>query len=147
MGCLKHNWRTRLKSGGRISFATWPPELFVGRQIALMMRYMPAPPSGAAMPASPVLWGDPNVVRERFGTAVRDLVFERDTMLVPSLSPQLTRTMQEATVAPLAKLVETLQNNPAKLAQLRDEYEALIRETSDGNCIQQHFLMSRATKV
>jgi len=32
------------------------------------------------------LWGDANVVRERLGTAVEDVVFDRDRMLVPALS-------------------------------------------------------------
>ena len=33
-----------LKSGGRIAFSTWPPELYVGRSFALMTKYMQPPP-------------------------------------------------------------------------------------------------------
>ena len=45
----------------------------------------PAPPPGVAPPP---VWGDPNVVRERLGSRVRDIVFDRARMSVPALSPQ-----------------------------------------------------------
>jgi hypothetical protein len=48
----------------------------------LVARYAPAPPPRVAPPP---LWGDPNVVRERLGTAVKDIVFDRDRMSVPTL--------------------------------------------------------------
>src|SRR5207237_6494170 len=73
-----------LKPGGTIAFSTWPPELFMGRMFALVSRYAPSPPAGVAPPP---LWGDPNVVRERLGNAVKSLTFERDAMFVPALSP------------------------------------------------------------
>jgi len=63
-----------LKPGGTIAFSTWPPELCIGRMFTLIGRYMPPPPPGVAPPPA---WGDPNVIRERLGTAVRDLVFDR----------------------------------------------------------------------
>src|SRR3954466_7097247 len=60
-----------LKSGGTIAFSTWPPDFYIGRLFTLIARYMPP----AAVPvASPALWGDANVVRERLGERVRDLV-------------------------------------------------------------------------
>src|SRR6186997_2346938 len=74
-----------LKPGGTIAFSTWPPELFVGRMFALVGSYMPPPPPGVA-PAPQ--WGDPSIVRQRLGDAVKEIVFDRSTMLVPALSPQ-----------------------------------------------------------
>src|SRR5215470_8216643 len=50
-----------LKPGGTIAFSTWPPQLYVGRSMALMGKYLPPPPGLL----SPALWGDPTVVRER----------------------------------------------------------------------------------
>src|SRR5216684_3488456 len=61
-----------LKPGGTIAFSTWPPELFVGRMFALVGSYMPPPPAGVA-PAPQ--WGDPNIVRQRLGDAVQEIVF------------------------------------------------------------------------
>src|SRR5947209_12388332 len=74
-----------LKPGGTIAFSTWPPELLVGRMFALVSRYMPPPPPGVSPPAQ---WGDPNIIRERLGTEIRGIIFDRMTMLVPALSPQ-----------------------------------------------------------
>jgi SAM-dependent methyltransferase len=63
-----------LRPGGTLAFSTWPPNQFVAQMFALTARYAPPPPPGVA---SPVLWGEPSIIRERLGAAVRDLVFER----------------------------------------------------------------------
>jgi SAM-dependent methyltransferase len=136
-----------LKPGGRVAFTTWPPDHFTGRMFALVATYMPAPPPGAPAPAPPPQWGDPNVVRERLGARVRDLVFERDTLVAPTLGPSYSRNFMEATLAPLAKLVSTLQGDAARLGKLRAELEGLFADIIHGNEQRQHFLMSRATKV
>jgi SAM-dependent methyltransferase len=136
-----------LKSGGRLAFSTWPPELFTGRMFALVARYMPPPPAGAEAPAPPPLWGDPNVIRERLGTAVKDLKFTRDVLLGPALSLQHFRAAQEKTIGPLHKLVALLQSDPARLAKLRAEFDDIAGDTYDGNYMHMHFLMTRATKV
>jgi Methylase involved in ubiquinone/menaquinone biosynthesis len=77
-----------LKAGGTIAFSTWPPEQCIGRAFALTASYMPPLPPGV-MP--PPLWGDEKIVRERLGERVRDITFERATMLAPSLSPAHSR--------------------------------------------------------
>jgi SAM-dependent methyltransferase len=136
-----------LKPGGRVAFATWPPDHFTGRMFALLGQYVPPPPAGAPSPAPPPQWGDPNVVRERLGARVNDLVFERDTLVAPTLGPSYSRQFMEATLGPLAKLVSALQGDPLRLAQLRAELERLFTEIIHGNEQRQHFLMSRATKV
>ena len=134
-----------LKPGGTIAFSTWPPELFVGRMFALTAQYVPAPPVAVAPPGS---WGDPNVVRERLGNKVRDLVFDRDRMLVPALSAAHARTTFERTAGPVIKLVETLSgSDPARLEAFRRECDALIREYLVDNQIRQDYLLTRATKI
>jgi SAM-dependent methyltransferase len=136
-----------LKPGGRVAFTTWPPDHFTGRMFALVGKFMPPQPPGAPLPAPPPAWGDPNVVRERLGARVKDLVFERDTMIVPTLGTAYSRHFLEMTLGPLAKLVAALAAEPAKLAQLRAELEGLFADIIHGNEQRQHFLMSRATKV
>jgi SAM-dependent methyltransferase len=135
-----------LKPGGRIAFSTWPTELYVGKLFALVGRNMPAPPAGAPAPSPPPQWGDPNIVRERLGSAVKDLLFERATMIVPALSVQHARLSFETTLGPLVKLVAALAGEPERLAHLRAELEGLIGEIFVDNELRQHFLMSRATK-
>jgi SAM-dependent methyltransferase len=133
-----------LKPGGTIAFATWPPELFTGRMFALTARYAPPPPGVAPPPQ----WGDPTIVSQRLGNAVKDVVFDRATMLVPALSPQHVRTNLEKTVGPLIKVVESLStSDPEKLVAFRREIEALVAEYYADNLVRQDFLLTRATKV
>jgi SAM-dependent methyltransferase len=134
-----------LKPGGTIAFSTWPPELFVGRTFMLIGRYVPPPPQGVAPPP---LWGDPNVVRERLGKAVKDLVFDRDRMLVPALSASHYRNFFERSAGPAIKLVEILsESDPARLSEFRREFEALVAEYFRDNVVHMDYLMTRATKV
>jgi len=134
-----------LKPGGTIAFSTWPPELFVGRTFILVARYAPPPPPGIARPP---VWGDPNVIRERLGKAVKDIVFDRQRMLVPALSASHHRAMFERTAGPVIKLVETLKDqDPKQLAAFRSDYEALVTDYWRDNLVRQDYLLTRATKV
>ena len=133
-----------LAPGGTIAFTTWPPELMFGRMFTLVGRYLPPPPPGVA---PPVQWGDPATVRERLGTAVRDIVFERETMLAPTLSPQHHRTLLESSSGPVIKLVQLLEaSDPARLETFRGEYEALVAQYLHDNVTRQGYLMTRAIK-
>jgi SAM-dependent methyltransferase len=134
-----------LKPGGRIAFSTWPPELFVGRMFLLIGRYAPPPPADVT---SPAFWGDPNVAGERLGTGVRDIVFDRERMLVAALSVGHFRTMFERTAGPVLKLIETLSaSDPGRLSEFRRESDALIAEYFRDNLVHQDYLLTRATKI
>jgi SAM-dependent methyltransferase len=134
-----------LKPGGTIAFSTWPPELLVGRTFALAARYMPPPPPGVAPPP---LWGDPNIVRERLGQGVKDITFDRGSMLVPALSVQQHCAKIEQTSGPIRKLVESLSaSDPARLTTFRRESEDLVAEYFQDNIIRQDYLLTRATKI
>jgi len=134
-----------LKPGGTIAFTTWPAESLVGRTMALTMRYLPPPPQGVA---PPLQWGDPAIVRERLGAAVRDLTFDRDTMVAYTLSPQHQRWTNERTAGPTLKLVQTLAaTDPAKLAEFRREFDAIVGDFFELNTTRQTYLMTRSVKV
>jgi SAM-dependent methyltransferase len=133
-----------LKPGGTIAFSTWPPEMFIGRMFLLVAQFLPAPPPGVAPPPQ---WGDPHVIRERLGSAVRDILFARNCIEAPALSVQHYRDTTERTAGPVVKLVETLTAaDPAKLATFRDAYDALTAHYFDRNVVRQDYLMTRATK-
>ena len=133
-----------LKHGGTIAFSTWPPELFIGRMFALVGQYMPPPPPGVSPPPQ---WGDPATIRERLGSAVRDIVFDRDRLTAPALSIPHYRDVTEKTAGPVVKLVESLStSDPAKLAQFRAAYDALTALYFEQNSVHQDYLMTRATK-
>lgn len=134
-----------LKPGGTIAFSTWPPELYLGQIFALVARYLPPPPLPAPPPG---LWGNPDVIRERLGSAVTNIVFHRDTMLVPALSPEHNRVLTEQTAGPIIRVVEMLRDSdPERLAQFRREFDALTATYVEANVLRQGYLMTRATKV
>jgi SAM-dependent methyltransferase len=133
-----------LRPGGTIAFSTWPPEMIVGRTFALAASYAPPPPPGVSPPPQ---WGDPNIVRERLGTRVKDVRFERAVMNIPVLSPQHQRTTAER-IGPMRKLIEMLSAGDAsRLDAFRREYEAIVSDYIQDNVIHQHYLMTRATKI
>ncbi len=132
-----------LKLGGTIAFATWPPDEMVGRTAALGAKYVPPPPE--IPPVS--LWGDSTVVRERLGTKVRDIFFERGTMRWYTLSARHYRLFQEAYVGPTIRLVQNLRKDPAKLEAWRKEYEAIVSGYFEDNVVAMAYLLSRATKI
>jgi SAM-dependent methyltransferase len=134
-----------LKPGGTIAFATWPPELFTGRSFAMMGKYAPPPPAGVSPPGQ---WGDPTVVRERLGGAVRDITFHRDVMFLQTLSPQHYRVFMEQNFGPAKKLFQALDaSDPTKSAALRREIEELGAQYFENNMMRQDFLLTRAVKV
>lgn len=134
-----------LKPGGTVAFATWPPELFTGRWFALMGRYAPPPPPGVSPPPQ---WGDPHIVRERLGSAVRDVTFTRSTIYFPTLSPQHYRVQMAENFGPAKKLFEHLDaTDPAKAATLRSEIETLAQAYFEDNRVRQDFLLTRAIKA
>jgi hypothetical protein len=117
----------------------------MGRLFALIGRNMPPPPPGVAPPPQ---WGDPNIIRERLGTAVRDIVFARDRIAAPALSVQHFREMTERTAGPVLRLVEALSSaDPAKLDAFRREVDALATEYFKDNIVSQDYLMTRAVKL
>jgi SAM-dependent methyltransferase len=134
--------RRVLKPGGRIAFATWPPEHFVGRMFALMARYAPPLPPGAAPPP---LWGNPAIVAERLADGFDAPFFSREVMYFPALSLGHFRAFMEHSIGPMQKTVQRLEAaDPAALAALRAEFEALARPCFIDNQVHQHYLLTRA---
>jgi SAM-dependent methyltransferase len=132
-----------LRPGGRLAFTTWPPELFTGKFFALMSSYLPPAPAGAAPPPQ---WGNPDIIRERLGDAVTDLVFDRDILHAPGMSPEHIINMFERTGGPLMKLVESLKSDPARLKEFRSAFRPIIEMNYRENQLHQSYLMTRATK-
>jgi SAM-dependent methyltransferase len=134
-----------LESGGTIAFSSWPPELLVGRVFALTAGYLPPPPPGVA---PPMQWGEPSIIRQRLGAAVKDVIFDHATMLIPALSLAHHRLNAEKSSGSIVRLVTVLKaGDPAKLDQFRREYDALVSEYFENNLVRQDYLITRATKV
>jgi SAM-dependent methyltransferase len=134
--------RRVLKPGGRIAFATWPPEHFIGRFFALVGRYSPPPPPGAEPPP---LWGSIPVVTERLSHGFDAPFFERGVMEVPGLSLGHLWQWLCTSIGPLQKLVEQLQSDPQRLHDVREEFFDLARLYFRDNLTHQDYLLTRAT--
>jgi SAM-dependent methyltransferase len=133
--------RRVLKPGGRVAFATWPPEHFVGRLFAFVGKNSPPPPPGAAAPPQ---WGSPGVVAERLGDKFEAPFFSRGVMSFPALSLAHFREFMECSVGPVQKLMEASSKEPERLAVLRAEFETLAMPYYFGNVIRQEYLLTRA---
>lgn len=132
-----------LRPGGRIAFATWPPEQLIGRAFALGAKYIPPAPGVAPVGQ----WGDPNVVRERLGTAVKELLFERGVLGWPALSVHHYRAIQEKNVGPFIRAQQHLKSDPKRLAEYNREYDELLKPYLSDNVIRQEYLLTRAMKA
>lgn len=133
--------RRVLKPRGRIAFATWPPEHFVGRFFAFVGRHSPPPPEGAVPPP---LWGVVSVVTERLSNRFDAPFFERGVMRVPALSLPHFWNYMSASIGPLQKMVERLAAQPEQLNAVRQEMLALAEPYFSNNIVHQDYLLTRA---
>jgi len=133
--------RRVLKPRGRVAFATWPPEHFVGRLFAFVGKNSPPPPPGAAPPPQ---WGSPATVADRLGDKFEAPFFSRGVMQFPALSLAHFREFMERSVGPMQKLIEASASDPERLARLRAEFEALAGPYYAGNVVRQEYLLTRA---
>jgi SAM-dependent methyltransferase len=133
-----------LKPGGRIAFSTWPPQLFTGQMFAMVAKFLPPPPLPVDPPPQ---WGNPDIVRQRLGEAVREVRFDTGRMLFPTLGPSHLRSFFERHAGPVLRLVQTLQDDSARLDAFRHEFDALAAIYFHDNYIHQDYLMTRAVKA
>lgn len=136
--------RRVLRPGGRVAFATWPPEHLVGRIFALVGRNSPPPPPGAAPPSQ---WGAIGIITERLEGRFEPPFFERGLMKVPALSLGHFAAFMETSVGPIRKLVERLADQPEPLAAFRADFRALVEPYYSGNLIHQSYLLTRAAAI
>lgn len=133
--------RRVLRPGGRVAFATWPPEHFVGRLFAFIARHVPPPPPGAAAPPA---WGNPIIVTERLASGFDAPFFARGTMTIAALSLHHFREFMEQSVGPMQKLASALAAEPERLAAVRAEFEAIAAPYYVDNLMRQDYLFTRA---
>ena len=133
-----------LKRGGRIAFSTWPPQLFIGKMFSLVAKFLPPPPLPVDPPPQ---WGNPDIVRQRLGDTVTDILFDTGRMLFPTLGPSHLRMFYERHAGPVLRVVQNLQTDANRLEAFRHEFDALAAAYFQDNCIRQDYLMTRGVKV
>lgn len=131
-----------LKKGGRIGFATWPPELAIGRIFSVVSKYAPMTPT-----SSPLEWGNPARVKELLD-GVKELHFERDTINYPILSPNHYWHEMITKSGSMIQLIQSLkrENNDEKIETLRKEYLNTVEPYIVDNVVRLGYLLVVAAK-
>ena len=133
------------KAGGRIAFTTWPPEHAVGRFFAAIGKHVPPPPN--SLP-SPMQWGIPEIVRERLGSNIQDLHFERGVINIPLLSPNHCWHLYSTRYGPLISAIQALGGQgTAKVKELEHDVVRSITPYIHENLLRLDYLLTLALKV
>lgn len=130
------------RPGGRIAFTSWTPSNVVPAMGNVLSDYLPPNPD---VPEPPFLWGDPDVVRERFGDAVDDVRFETGTALTPVLSPA---HYWEAAITQSGLFIVALEDvDDADQPALREEMIETIEQYFDDsrNAVSMEYRLTTAT--
>lgn len=132
-----------LKTGGRIGFATWPPELAIGRIFSVVSKYAPITPT-----TSPIQWGNPDRIKELL-EGIKELYFDRDTINYPILSPNHYWNEMVTKSGSMIQLIQSLKrdNNSEKIESLRKEYLKTVEPYISDNVVRLGYLLTIGTKV
>jgi SAM-dependent methyltransferase len=132
------------KDRGRIAFTTWPPEHTVGRFFAAIGKHVPPPTES---PPSPMQWGIPEKVRERLGSNVKDLQFERGAVNIPVLSPNHFWQLFSTKYGPLIRAIQALGGQgTTKVEALEHDFIRAITPYIHENLIRLDYLLTLAVK-
>ena len=132
------------KKGGRIGFATWPPELVIGSIFKVNGKYLPKPVNS---PPSPILWGVPEVIEKRLNEVTK-MHFERGTALFPILSPNHFWEFMSTKYGPLINTIQILKNrdDSNEANSLRDDFLKAIAPYFLDNSIGLGYLLTIAKR-
>jgi ubiquinone/menaquinone biosynthesis C-methylase UbiE len=134
-----------VRPGGTVGMANWTPQGFLGRLIDVASGYGPAPPGGIP---SPLLWGEPEVVRERLGELAASV--ELQPRMVPTRfdSTQAAREFQERYNGPLIALRNALppERYDALMTELDQLTDQFNRATDGTVAIDEEYLQVVARK-
>lgn len=149
------------KKGGRIGFATWPPELAIGSIFKVNAKHLQKISSSNNLspslspPPSPILWGVPEIVQKRL-EGVSQIYFERGTTIFPILSSNHFWEFMSTKYGPLIKVVQLLNNQSnddddddnvnGKTKSLRDDFLNVIDPYFFDNGIRLGYLLTMAKK-
>ncbi|MFN8078992.1 MAG: class I SAM-dependent methyltransferase [Kineosporiaceae bacterium] len=116
---------------GVIGLINWTPQGFVGRMLATVKPFLPAPPANAR-PAP--LWGDPAYVEGLFGDRVTRFSATRALLRVDRFeAPEDFRDFFAARYGPIVAARRGLAGEPARLAELDEALLELARSSDVGD--------------
>lgn len=112
------------RPGGRMLMINWTPEGFVGQMFKTIGKYAP-PPSDVA---SPLLWGNEEIVKERFGDAVSHVILTKRIYPLwsyPFEVPEVVQFFFE-NYGPMEKALQSLDKESGR--SLRADLEKLFSD-------------------
>lgn len=145
------------KSGGRIAFATWPPEHANGKLFDVMAKHVPvssatiantASANNLSPPSSPMQWGTPEVIHKRLGvdSNVKNIHFERGVINKPVLSPNHYWKMASTKGGTLIQAIQAIKD-PQKVEDLKKDILQAIAPYVHDNVLRLDYLITVATKA
>jgi SAM-dependent methyltransferase len=136
------------RRGGKIALANWTPTGFIGHMFKTTAGHVPP----AAGVPSPIQWGEPARIRERFGDRVSslELIPRMITFTFPFAGAELVEHWR-LYYGPTHRAFEALKADPEKQAALRRDLEHLWtpnnRSTSGTTQVESEYLEVIATRV
>lgn len=112
------------RPGGRMLMVNWTPEGFVGQMFKTLSKYVP-PPSDVP---PPVLWGNEEIVKERFGKSVSHIILTKKIYPLwnyPFEVPEVVQFFFD-NYGPMHKAINALDEEKGKA--LRKDLENLFSE-------------------
>lgn len=121
--------------GGTIAMANWTAEGITGEMFGIAPKYVPPPPG---VP-NPLLWGNEEIVRKRFGKGVKDLRFTRRMwqMKFPFHEAEAVAFFR-CYFGPVKRSFEALQAEPEKQKQMEKDMLSFWKKhnrTTDGTLL------------
>lgn len=114
------------RPGGRIAMANWVPDGFIGRMLRMHVEMVP-PPAGVP---SVLLWGDPEVARERLRAGTKGVATTRRTLVFEyPYRPAGVAELFRMFYGPTVRVFEAL--NADQRADLGERLAALWAENAE----------------
>ena len=125
-----------VRTGGRLTLATWQPDGAVAKFLGVIARHSGAPPP----PVSPLAWGDPHHVEELLG---RDFALTFESGVNNAYHPHTQHIWDKYAegFGPMRQLIADLQ--PERQAALRSDVDAYHRqyETEAGLHVRREYVI------
>tara|TARA_S200000501_G_C20836998_1_gene749813 strand:- start:1410 stop:2213 length:804 start_codon:yes stop_codon:yes gene_type:complete len=126
--------------GGKVVFATWPPEHLMGK----LFRYIQNNLRNKHFFFKPELWGNPSVIERRLKKKFEIPIFLRGVMITPALSVSHRRLAFEKSFGPLKNLLNSVIEQPEKILKIQKDLDKLISSYFSENLIHQDYIFTKA---
>ena len=117
------------KPGGTIAMANFTPDGVGGAFFDMFARHAPPPPPGAG---APVLWGNPDYVRDLFGERLESVEMTRRHYVERAPNPGAYCAFFNETFGPLVALSHGLANQPTSKRNLEREFLEFAHRWNQG---------------